>query len=274
MEHTNTGRVLRIGMVMLAIAALLLCSTLVTGVGAGIAVAQEQEYQQQPSVEYCEGKRDAQGEAEAELAMDDNDDDVPVKVVYRGYGFALNADGTGTGTEFHALRVNIIRVRQLEPIRIRELMGQNKSIDEIREEIMEKACAPTYQGYMQFAETHYKLVNINVNTSHAKDSLAVNKLAINADIIMVPVPTPLLRPMPMPTQDAAEPEPTGNEKGNASAEKPYQSQGQDQSAGNISLNVLNLGHENFITIGEGKLTIRERGEAFQFQYHVLLRSER
>ena len=256
---------------MLAIlgAALLLCSTLVTGVGAGIAVAQEQG-SQQPLAEYCEGKRDAQGEAEAELAMDD--DDVPVKVVYRGYGFALNADGTGTGTEFHALRVNIIRVRQLEPIRIRELMGQNMSIDVIREEIMEKACAPIYQGYMQFAETHYKLVNINVNTSHAKDSLAVNKLAIDADIIMVPVP--------MPTPDAAEAElePTGNgnEKGNgnASAENPYQSQGQDQSAGNISLNVLNLGHVNFITIGEGKLTIRERGEAFQFQYHVLLRSER
>jgi hypothetical protein len=196
---------------------------------------------------------------------------VPVKVVYRGYGFALNADGTGTGTgtEFHALRVNIIRVLQLEPIRIRELMAQNKSIDEIRGEIMEKACAPTYQGYMQFAETHYKLVNINVNTSHAKDGLAVNKLAIDADI-MVPMP------IPMHTQDAAEAEfePTGNGNGNESAEKPYQSQDQGQSAGNISLNVLNLGHENFITIGEGKLTIRGRGEAFQFQYHVLLRSER
>jgi hypothetical protein len=165
--------------------------------------------------------------------------------------------------------VNIIRVRQLEPIRIRELMAQNKSIDEIRGEIMEKACAPTYQGYMQFAETHYKLVNINVNTSHAKDGLAVNKLAIDADI-MVPMP------IPMHTQDAAEAEfePTGNGNGNESAEKPYQSQDQGQSAGNISLNVLNLGHENFITIGEGKLTIRGRGEAFQFQYHVLLRSER
>ena len=251
--NTNTGRVLRIGMVMLAIAALLLCSTLVSGVGAGIAVAQ----------------------GEAEPAMDDNDDDVSVKVVYRGYGFALNADGT----EFHALRVNIIRVRQLEPIRIRELIGQNKSIDEIRGEIMEKACAPTYQGYMQFAETHYKLVNItvNVNTSNAKESLAVNNLAIDADImVMVPVPTSILRPMPMPTQDAAEAElePTGNgkENGNASAEKPYQEQG--QSMGNISLNVLNLGLENFITIGEGKLTIQERGEDFQFQYHVLLRSER
>ena len=254
---------MRIGMVMLAIAALLLCFTLVTGVGAGIAMAQEQEYQQQqPSVEYHEGERDAQGEAEAEPAMDD--DDVPVKVVYCGYGFALNADGTETGTEFHALplRVNIIRVRQLEPIRIRELMEQNRSIDEIRGEIMEKACAPTYQGYMQFAGTHYKLVNINinVNTRHAKDSLAVNNLAIDADIMV---------PMPMPTQDAAvaELEPAGN--GNASAEKPY------QSAGNISLNVLNnFEHENFITICEGKLTIRERGEAFPFQYHVLLRSER
>jgi hypothetical protein len=248
-------------------AALLLCYTLVTGVGAGIAVAQEQEYQQ-PSAEYCEGERGAQGEAEPEPAMDD--DAVPVKVVYHGYGFALNDDGAGTGTDFHALplRVNIIRVRQLEPIRIRELMAQNKSIDEIRGEIMEKACAPTYQGYMQFAETHYKLVNINVNvnTSHAKESLAVNKLAIDADIIRVPVP------MPMHTRDTAELEPTGNMNGNASAENPYQ--GQDQSAGNISLNVLILGHENFITIGEGKLTIRERGDAFQFQYHVLLRSER
>jgi len=196
---------------------------------------------------------------------------VPVKVVYCGYGFALNADGTGT--EFNALplRVNIIRVRQLEPIRIRELMEQNRSIDEIRGEIMEKACAPTYQGYMQFAGTHYKLVNINVNanTSHAKDSFAVNTLAIDADVIQVPVPTPIPVPMSTPTPDAAvaELEPAG--KGNASAEKPY------QSAGNISLNVLNnFEHENFIAICEGKLTIRERGEGFQFQYHVLLRSER
>jgi hypothetical protein len=276
--NTNTRRALRIGIVMLAIAALLLCSTLVTGVGAGIAVAQE--YPQQPSMEYGEGETGAQGEAEAEPAMDDNDDDVPVKVVYRGYGFALNADGTGT--EFHALplRVNIIRVRQLEPMRIRELIGQNKSIDEIRGEIMEKACAPTYQGYMQFAETHYKLVNItvNVNTSNVKESLAVNNLAIDADImVMVPVPTSI--PMPMHTPDVAEAklEPTGNgnENGNASAENLYQSQGQDRSAGNISLNVLNfLGHENSITIGEGKLAIQERGEDFQFQYHVLLRSER
>ena len=268
MEHTNTRSVLRIGTVMLAIAALLLCFTLVTGVGAGIAVAQEQEYQQQqPPVEYHEGERDAQGEAELqpEPAMDD--DDVPVKVVYCGYGFALNADETETGTEFYALplRVNIIRVRQLEPIRIRELMEQNWSIGEIRGEIMEKACAPTYQGYMQFAGTHYTLVNISVNVSHAKDSLAVNTLAIDADVMV---------PMPMPTPDAAvaELEPRGNGNGNASAEKPYQSQ--DQSAGNISLNVLNLEYENFITIGEGKLTIREHGEGFQFQYHVLLRSER
>ncbi|MEA2032105.1 MAG: hypothetical protein U9N41_00805 [Euryarchaeota archaeon] len=252
-------------MVMLAIlgAALLLCSTLVTGAGAGIAVAQGEEYQQQPLTEYNGGERVAQGEAEPAI----DDDDVPIKVVYRGYGFALNADGTGT--EFHALRVNIIRVRQLEAIRIRELMEQNWSIDEIRGEIMEKACAPTYQGYMQFAETHYKLVNINVNTSQAKDSLAVNKLAIDADIIQAPVP------MPIPTPDAAKAklEPTGN----ASAGNPHQEQEQDQnqSVGNISLNVLNLGqNENFITIGEGKLTIRERGEAFQFQYHVLLRSER
>ena len=280
MEHTNTRSVLRIGMVMLAIAALLLCFTLVTGVGAGIVMAQEQEYQQQqPSVEYHEGERDAQGEAEAEAepAMDD----VPVKVVYCGYGFALNADGTGTEFRALPLRVNIIRVRQLEPIRIRELMEQNWSIDEIRGEIMEKACAPTYQGYMQFAGTHYTLVNISVNVSHAKDSLAVSTLAIDADVIQVPVPTPIPVPMPMPTQDAAEeklePAGNGNAKENASAEKPYQIQDQDQSAGNISLNVLNnLEHENFITICEGKLTIRERGEGFQFQfqYHVLLRSER
>ena len=264
MENTNTRRGLRIGMVVIAIAALLLCSTFVTGFGAGgIAVAQgEVELQLQPEPEPVMG-----------------DDDVPVKVVYRGYGFALNADGTGmktgTGMEFLALplRVNIIRVRQLEPIRIRELMGQNKSIDEIRGEIMEKACASTYQGYMQFAGTHYKLVNItvnaNINTSHAKDSLAVNKLAIDADVM---VPVSMSMPMSMLTQDAAdaEPEPRGN--GNASAEKPYQG----QCVGNISLNVLNSEHEKFITIDEGKLTIRERGEdyQYQYQYHVLLRSER
>lgn len=102
--------------------------------------------------------------------------EVPIIVVYRGHGFALKVDGE----EFHMLRIYIVRVRQIEPIVIRELMEEDKSIEEIRGEIIEKGQTPFYQGYMRFAEEHYRLVNISLVTE------AGDNFTINADV-MVPL---------------------------------------------------------------------------------------
>ena len=115
---------------------------------------------------------------------------VPIIIVYRGQGFALKADRT----EFHTLRIHVVRVRHIEPTRIRELMEEDKSIEEIRGEIIEKGQTPSYRGYMRFAEEHYQLANISVMTN------AGDNLTINADV-MVQVQEPL---------QGSELEPVGN----------------------------------------------------------------
>ena len=79
-----------------------------------------------------------------------------VWVVHRGYGFAL------TGDEFHVLRINIFRVRHLQPLDIRGLMESGKRIEEIRAELIEREGALFYQGYLRLGEDTYRLVNINV----------------------------------------------------------------------------------------------------------------
>jgi hypothetical protein len=176
-------------------------------IGAGVGNAQAQQVQR--------------GEAGDNVAEEITPDEamnlnlnlkVPIIIVYRGQGFALKADRT----EFHTLRIHVVRVRHIEPIRIRELMEEDKSIEEIRGEIIEKGQTPSYQGYMRFAEEHYQLANISVMTNNAGDNLT-----INADVM---VQEPL---------QGSELEPS-------------------KSVGNISVTVMDYESGR---IGEGKLTM-------------------
>jgi len=83
----------------------------------------------------------------------------PIRAIHSGHGFALAGDG-----EFHVLRVNILKVGQIHPSEIRGLMGENRSISEIRARIENMTGgAPFYRGYMQLGENHYRLVNISVS---------------------------------------------------------------------------------------------------------------
>ncbi len=201
----------------MGVVALLLLSLL----GIGITAAQQ--------VAEAEGEGQSQGEVVGEIATNEAMNmKVPIIIVYRGYGFALKADGTGT--EFHTLRIHIVRVRHIEPIRIRELMEKNKSIEEIRGEIIEKGGAPFYWGYMRFAEEHYQLANIGVNKGG-------DNLTINADVL-VQVQVPSQGSELQPSECAG----IGN-------------------VGNISITVMDYERD---MIGEGKLTMR--GE----EYWVLL----
>lgn len=201
----------------MGVVALLLLSLLGTGIAAAQQVA-EGEGEARDKVGIAEGF--PQGEVVGEIATNEAIK-VPIIIVYRGYGFALKADGT----EFHTLRIHVVRVRHIEPIRIRELMEKNKSIEEIRGEIIEKGGAPFYRGYMQFAEEHYRLANIGVNKGG-------DNLTINADVL-VQVQVPLQGSELQPSECAG----IGN-------------------VGNISITVMDYERD---MIGEGKLTMRGEG---------------
>lgn len=79
-------------------------------------------------------------------------------VVHLGQGFAIN------DSDFHVLRINIVRVRSLQPLDFKELMKSNKSIEEIRAEMMAREGALSYQGYLRLGKDTYRLVNINLTT--------------------------------------------------------------------------------------------------------------
>ena len=83
-----------------------------------------------------------------------------VEVIQASKGFALG------GNESHVLRVQVLRLRLLQPSDIRRLLRENKSIGEIRAEI-EKTDevdddAFLYRGYMKLGEIIYELVDINL----------------------------------------------------------------------------------------------------------------
>ena len=136
---------------------------------------------------------------------------VPITVVYSGYGVALKGDGE----EFHLLRILILKVRYIEPPYIRGLMEEDKSIEEIKGEIIEKGWASFYRGDMRFVEEHYRLVNISLTREG-------DNLSINADIML-----PLQGSEPLQSESVG-------------------------SVGNISLTVMN--HEG-VRIGKGKLAM-------------------
>ena len=138
MKHANR-RILCMGVV-----ALLLISI----VGTGVAVSQQAQ------------KGNAKAMAAGVVAEEMSQNvamNVPIRAIHSGHGFALAEDG-----EFHVLRVNILTVGHIHPGEIRGLMGENKSISEIRAEIEEKSGAPFYRGHMRLGENHYRLVNISV----------------------------------------------------------------------------------------------------------------
>jgi hypothetical protein len=94
----------------------------------------------------------------------------PIRVVHSGHGFALNGD------EFHVLRVHIVRAKRIRPIHVRGLMGENKSIEELRAEIEGAGGRPIYRGHLRLGENHYLLGNVSV------DRVGDNRI-VNADIV-------------------------------------------------------------------------------------------
>jgi hypothetical protein len=96
----------------------------------------------------------------------------PITVLHKAQGFALNE----SCDEFHVLKTSIIRVRRVQPMRMRDLMGTNKSIEDIKAEITEKDWVPFYKGSIRLGEHTYNLINISVNETG-------DNLTFSADLV-------------------------------------------------------------------------------------------
>jgi len=88
---------------------------------------------------------------------------VPLEVLYSGHGFALS------GNESHILRLKVESIMPLEPDQIRGLLASNKSLEEIREDILAKEGEKTNRGSVVLDREIYPLVNIAVS-SHGNNS--------------------------------------------------------------------------------------------------------
>ncbi len=144
MEHVKR-RVLCVGVV-----ALLLLSIAVTG------VAVSQPVQKGNAIGKVAKAMSAGGVAEevsTSRALG-----APIRIVHSGYGFAINEDDG-----FHVLRVHIVKRRFFQPRYIRELMGEDTNIEELRAKIEVAGGRPIYQGHLRLGENHYRLVNMSVD---------------------------------------------------------------------------------------------------------------
>jgi hypothetical protein len=83
---------------------------------------------------------------------------VPIELLHSGRGFAIKDN------ESLVFRLNIERVRPIEPIAIMLLLASNRSLEEIRDEIRAKDGGATYRGSVKLQRNIYPLVNINVTT--------------------------------------------------------------------------------------------------------------
>jgi hypothetical protein len=83
---------------------------------------------------------------------------VPIELLHSGRGLAIKDN------ESWIFRLNIERMRPIEPMHIMLLLASNRSLEEIRDEIRVKDGGATYRGSVKLHRTIYPLVNINVAT--------------------------------------------------------------------------------------------------------------
>ena len=94
---------------------------------------------------------------------------VPVAVVYSGHGFVLNGD------EFHVLRVQVIKAKELKPREIMEYIGANTSLKELKAAIAKER--PRYRGRLRVGDELYRLDNITTgNRTVSADLMNVSGL--------------------------------------------------------------------------------------------------
>jgi len=108
--------------------------------------------------------------------------EAPIALFHQGTGFALN-ESSG---EFHLLRVQIVQVRSVQPAEVRELLESEKTVTEIKAELMAQESEQLYKGYLRIDNHNYRLENISVNATTGTDE--------NQTIIVASVRAPPLIP--------------------------------------------------------------------------------
>jgi hypothetical protein len=91
--------------------------------------------------------------------------ETPVELLIIGRGFALK------NNETHALRTNVERLMLPEPTAMRRFISSNKSIEEIRENILTKRRNAIYRGNMRLDWRNYILMNIEVSPSDGNNTI-------------------------------------------------------------------------------------------------------
>ena len=86
---------------------------------------------------------------------------VPIALFHQGTGFALDE----MSGEFHLLRVQIVQVRTMQPAEVRELLESDKTVEEIKAELMAQESEQLYKGYLRIDNHNYYLENISVNAT-------------------------------------------------------------------------------------------------------------
>ena len=80
-----------------------------------------------------------------------------ISIVFSEVGFAL-----GQGDEIFPVRLQVEKVRCLDPSRVRRLLGENRTLGEIKAEIEGADGAYSYRGNVRFGHAHYLLEDLNV----------------------------------------------------------------------------------------------------------------
>ena len=97
---------------------------------------------------------------------------VPLEVLYGGHGQALK------GNESHQLRLKVEAIVPMQPGQIRDLLSSNKSLEEIRSDILskgEEAGEKAFRGSMILDRSMYPLINIAITSDNDNST-------INADL--------------------------------------------------------------------------------------------
>jgi hypothetical protein len=99
---------------------------------------------------------------------------VPVEVMQSGRGFAFK------GSESHVLRLNVEALQHMEPNQIRSMMALNKSLEEIRSEILADKGGVTYRGSLMLDKSIYPLTGVEAISDN--DSTMLNAHLTNIEV--------------------------------------------------------------------------------------------
>ena len=101
---------------------------------------------------------------------------VPLEVLYSGHGKALK------GNESHNLRLKIEAIMPMQPRQIRDLLSSNKSLEEIRDDIMSRGKETekrAFRGSMILDRSIYPLANIAVDSSESGSRITADLVDIS-----------------------------------------------------------------------------------------------